>query len=55
MGLAELSSLGGADYMLGLPFNLPQKTSFVLPLISPIGKSRADVDRDNGIGSLILS
>lgn len=55
MGLIEPFPLGGADYRLGFPFNLPQKTSFALPLIRPVGKLRADVDRDNGIGSLILS
>lgn len=54
MGQAELSPVGGTDYRVGLPFKLPQKKSLVLTIISSIGKSRADVNKDNNVSRLII-
>lgn len=51
-GQAELSSVGGPDYRLFLPFTLPQKTQFVPPVISPRGKW-AGADWKNGLGASI--
>lgn len=49
-----LHAVGGPDYRKILPDNLPQKTLYVLPIISSIGKWRAEVVWKNGRRKLIF-
>lgn len=49
-----LHPVGGPDYKMILPYNLPQETLFVLPIISSIGNWRAGVVWKNGLWKLIF-